>query len=133
MKSPVARASEVQYDGAFCPMPVVSGLLNLTTAVTDQGAVFFPVAMEIESITSRVRVACGTAAGIAEVGTPADPDYFGTQAHATTDAAGTILYWTVINALIPAGEVLTFSSDGGATTTGSCDVVVVVRPVTSVN
>lgn len=128
-KAMVAKASEVQYDGAFCPIPVGSGLLDLTSAVADQGALFFPVAMEIESITSRVRVACGTASGTAEVGTPADPDFFGTQAHATTDAAGTVLYWTVINSVIPAETVLTFSGDGGATTTGSCDVVCVVRPV----
>jgi hypothetical protein len=117
------------YDGVVTPFLKGSGLLDLVTAVTDQGALFFPVAMEIISIRSRVRVACGTASGTAEVGTPADPDYFGTQAHATTDAAGTEIEWTIINSLIPAGTVLAFSANGGATSTGSCDVTVVCRPV----
>lgn len=128
-KMQAVRASEVQYDGVVPPFIHGSGLLDLVTAVTEQGALYFPDAMEIVSIRSRVRVACGTAAGTAQVGTPATPTYFGTQAHATTDAAGTEFIWTLSQTLIPAGTVLVFSADGGATTTGSCDVTVLCRPV----
>lgn len=130
-KTQVARTQDIQQTagGALAPFAIASGLLDLVTEVTEQGAMFFHVPMEIVEIRSRVRVAAGTAAGTARFGIVGTVDHFGTQAHDTTDAAGTEFTWTLTNTLIPAGSVCLFTADGGATGTGSCDVTVVVRPV----
>lgn len=127
----VARPQDIQQPAgaALVPFAINSGLLDLVTAVTEQNAFYFHVPMEVVEIRSRVRTACGTAAGTAQVGKVGDADFFGLQAHDTTDAAGTEFTWTLLNTLIEAGDVLYFNADGGATTTGDCDVTVVVRPV----
>ncbi len=130
-KMPAVRSGDIAYNGALPPFAINSGLLDLVAAVSEQNGFYFPVAMEVVEIRSRVRTACGTGPGTAEVGKVGDADFFGTQAHATTDAAGTEVVWTLLNTLIEAGDVLYFSGDGGATTDGDCDVTVIVRPVSN--
>lgn len=130
-QSQVARPQDIQQTagGSLVPFAINSGLLDLVTAVPEQNAFYFHTPMEIVEIRSRVRTACGTAAGTASVGKVGTSGHFGSQAHDTTDAAGTEFTWTLTNTLIEAGDVLYFEGDGGASTTGDCDVTVVVRPV----
>lgn len=125
--SHAVRSNEVQWNGVM-PMVKHSGVLDLVTAVTEQGAFFVPVGMKIKEIKSRVRAACGTAAGVAGLYGVAAAANYATQSHATTDAAGTIKTWTITTEDVPAGEVLYFTGDGGATSTGSVDVTVVLVP-----
>lgn len=128
--SPEVRSDKILVSQGGQPIVHGSGLLDLVTAVSEQAGLYVPFDATIVSIRSRVRVACGTAAGDALLGSVknADADYFGVQAHDTTDAAGTEFEWTIINADVDAGDVIYFSGDGGATSTGSCDVTVTLSP-----
>lgn len=122
------RSTEIAWAGSI-PLVINSEKLDLVNAVTEQGAFYCPVAMTIKSVRSRVRTACGTAAGLAQLkGVVKGATAYAEQSHATTDAAGTEKEWTITDANVPAGEVLFFAGDGGATTTGDCDVTVVLVP-----
>lgn len=128
-KSPAVRSSEVQYDGAGMLLVISSGKLDLVNAVAEQGAFLVPFDAEIVEVRSRVRTACGTAAGLAELkGVEAGATVYASKSHATTDAAGTDLVWTTAVSFVPKGEVLYFAGDGGATATGDCDVTVILKP-----
>lgn len=127
-KGPQVKSSRVEYDGQAMVVHF-SGKLDLVNAVTEQAGFLVPFAATIVSIKSRVRTACGTASGTASVkGVEKGATAYASQAHATTDAAGTDLDWTISTADVPAGEVLYFAGDGGATTTGDCDVTIVLVP-----
>lgn len=127
-RSPAVRSNEVQWSGAGI-LVINSGKLDLVSAVTEQNGFLVPFDATILSITSRVRTACGTAAGVASVkGVEAGGTAYGSQSHDTTDAAGTDFAWTVSVSAVPKGEVLFFAGDGGATGTGDCDVTVVLAP-----
>ena len=122
------RSSAIEWDGAGIIIHN-SGVLDLVNAVTEQGGFLVPFAATLKAVRSRVRVACGTAAGTASVkGVEKGATAYASQAHDTTDAAGTDFDWTITDAVIPAGEVLYFAGDGGATSTGSCDVTFVLVP-----
>lgn len=130
-KSTEARSSAIEYDGAGIQIKS-SGLLDLVDAVTEQGGFLVPFAATIKEIRSRVRVACGTGPGVASLkGVEKGGTAYASQSHATTDTAGTDFLWTITDAVIPAGEVLYFAGDGGATSTGSVDVTVVLIPANS--
>lgn len=123
-----ARSSKVEWDGAGIIIKN-SGKLDLINAVAEQNGFLVPFAAEIVSVRSRVRTACGTAAGLAQLkGVEKGATAYAEQSHATTDAAGTDIEWTITDANVPAGEVLYFAGDGGATGTGDVDVTVVLRP-----
>lgn len=122
------RSIEVQWSGAS-NLVFGSAKLDLINAVTEQGAVLIPFDATIKEVRSRVRTACGTAAGIASLkGVEKGGTAYASQSHATTDAAGTDLTWAIADADVPAGEVLFFAGDGGATATGDVDVIVVLVP-----
>lgn len=117
------------YNLDRAPMLVHSGKLDLVDAVAEQGAVYIPFDATIVAIRSRVRTACGTGPGTASLmGVVKGVTAYAAQAHATTDDAGTELDWTIDTADVAEGEVLYFAGDGGATTTGDCDVTVVLIP-----
>lgn len=122
------RSSAIEYDGAAIIVHF-SGKLDLVSAVTEQAGFFVPFPCTIKEVRSRVRTACGTAAGTAQLkGVEAGATVYAEQAHATTDTAGTEFNWDIDVADVPAGEVLYFAGDGGATATGNCDVTVVLVP-----
>jgi hypothetical protein len=123
-----ARSNEIVWAGSGIVIHN-SEKLDLINAVTEQGAIYVPVGMTIKSVRSRVRTACGTAAGLAQLkGIVKGGTAYAQQSHATTDVAGTTFEWVLTDAVVPAGEVLFFAGDGGATTTGDCDVIVVLVP-----
>jgi len=128
MKGASVKSSSIQYDGPM-PMVIHSALLDLVTAVTEQAAVLIEQSMTIKSIRSMVRVAAGTASGTAYLGTIADPNAYAEQAHATTDAAGTLFDWTLILATIPENTVVVWGADGGSTSTGSVDCTAILVPL----
>jgi hypothetical protein len=112
-------------------MPEVlrSGLLDGVNAVTEQGAHLMPYRGRIIRAYARVRVVAGTAGYEVRVGKQGDDDYFGDETIATTDAAGTIVEIPLDQTVFEKNDVITFAADGGATGTGSCDVVVIVEPL----
>ena len=118
------RSDKIQVSKGGQPIIHNSGLLDLVTAVTEQNAILVPFDATIVSVKSRVRTACGTAAGLAAVEGVEKGSAYASQSHDTTDAAGTEFEWTLTDAVVPAGEVLYFTGDGGATTTGDVDVTV---------
>lgn len=139
--SPVARVSQIQHDGAALLIPGLeaagvpggtpvfmhhSGLLDLVTAVTAQAPILIPFRAQIIAAGSRVRVQCGTGPGVAAIGTIAAATAFTVFTLATSDAAGAtqeqLAATMVTTAIIPAGSVVQFSADGGATSTGGCDI-----------
>lgn len=123
-----ARSSAMEYDGAAIIIHN-SGVLNLVDPVAEQAGFLVPFAATIKEVRSRVRVACGTGPGLAQLkGVEKGGTAYAEQSHAITDAAGTDLVWPIADAVVPAGEVLYFAGDGGATGTGSCDVTVVLVP-----
>src|SRR4030066_1838511 len=92
------RSIEVQWSGAS-NLVFGSETLDLINAVTEQGAVLIPFDATIKEVRSRVRTACGTAAGNdslkgGEKGGTANAS----PSHATTDAAGTDLTWAIADA-----------------------------------
>lgn len=143
--TPIGRASQVILDGPVRRIPgaaalrgdtpliiIPSGLLDLVNAVAHQAAFYFPFDATILSIKGKIRAAPGTGPGIAKVGTVADDDKFAAFT-VTTDTnvhdTGTEVTFTILNSgTINAGDVLTFSGDGGATSTGGIDITVVAVP-----
>lgn len=144
-KLPIGKASQVQLDGSWRAIPEIqaladanagalwreisSGLLDTVNAVTSQAPTYFPYAAEVVAIRVRVRTAGGTASAHVLVGILGDTDYYCDVTVATTDAAGTEFTATLLHTAIAAGTVLTFNSDGGASTTGDVDVWVLTRSV----
>lgn len=128
-KSPEVRSDAIEVSLGGQPLCKSSGKLDLVSAVAEQAGFLVPFAAEIVSVRSRVRTACGTAAGTASLkGVKKGATAYASQAHDTTDAAGTDFEWTVGTTAVPKGEVLYWAGDGGATSTGDCDCVVTLRP-----
>jgi hypothetical protein len=141
-KATQAQQSRIALDGIVATLPLAvrnnlepgplfvekSGLLDLVNVVARQGDIYFPMPAKIIGIYSRVRTQLGTAAGIAALGIIGSLTKFGTQSHAISAVAGTTFIWTIADANINAGDVVTFSGDGGATTTGDIDVTYFWQP-----
>ncbi len=144
--SPVARASEIQHDGAALLIPGLgdagipvgvpvfhhpSGLLDLVAAVTTQGAIMIPFRAKIIAAGTIVRAQAGTGPAEVYIGTIADPDAFALFTIATADAVGAVQEHTgveLLGSIVPAGTVVHFSANGGATSTGGVDVYFIYVP-----
>lgn len=118
------------------PIFVSSEVLTLHTAQTNKNAFVAPCDMTIVGCVSNLVEAPGTAAGAIIVGKRGDADAFSTGiSFATTDSAGEITEEDVATVFdgadgvdVSQGDVIEFSTDGGATTTGLAAVQLVCLP-----
>ncbi len=130
MKAVMARADRLQIAAnGEMPRIIHSGKLDGVTAVAEQAAHLIPFRARIINAYLRVRTAAGTAAYEVRIGKQGDDDFFAKVSVPTTAAAGTIIpVAPILVDIIAKDDVLMFAADGGATTTGDCDVVVVIEP-----
>lgn len=135
-KSIQAVSSRVAPDGIYKALPAAllaamspgplfmekSGLLDLVAVVAKQGEIYFPFPAKIIAVYSRVRTQLQTGAGVASLGIIGTLTKFGSQSHPISAVAGTEYVWTITNSgEVAAGDVVTWSGDGGATTAGDID------------
>lgn len=128
MKAPQAAFDRVNMpkDGAG-PMRL-NTLMDGVTAVVAQNPTLIPFRARIVGFYGKIRTVAGTAGYIIGLGTVADTDAFGTITTVIGDVAGTIVQGVVTDPIIPKDTVVVFTGDGGATTTGNIDVVVLLEP-----
>ena len=144
---PQAKASRIEQDGALRRIPgltlgeyyadqpvffIHSGLLNLHTATTASGYALIPFPASIISVQLALTEQAGTGPALVLAGHVGDLDaYVDDYSVATADAVG--LYDLTeedafVNAVIDAGDVVVFSTDGGATTTGTAFMTLICVP-----
>lgn len=141
--APRTRASEIVQDGALALIPGntngalkgdeqirehSSGLLDCVNAVTLQAARYFPFAATIIAVRYKVRTQLGTAGAVCGIGIPGNTSKFANRTVPTSEVAGTEGVFTITDATVDAGEVVGFTTDGGATGTGDIDVTILYAP-----
>lgn len=141
--APRTRASEIIQDGALALIPGntdgsrrgdetlgmhSSGLLDCVNAVTMQAARYFPFAVTILAVRYKVRTQLGTAGAVCGIGIAGNTSKFANRTVPITEVAGTEGAFTITDATVDAGEVVGFTTDGGATGTGDIDVTIIYAP-----
>lgn len=109
------------------------GLIDAVNSVTLQGGLLVPFRGIILAAAIRVRAQLGTGAALIELGTTADPDRFVSKSVPIADAAGTVYLFVddddfATSRIIAENTVIAASSDGGATSTGSVDAMILFAP-----
>jgi hypothetical protein len=111
---------------------VQHGLVDLDDPVTNGLPLYVPYRGRIVTAKARVRVAPGTAAAVLKLGTTADDDAFATGLTIPTTASAGDEYDFSLDgasaAVVSRGVTLVVTGDGGATATGSVDLLVIVQP-----
>lgn len=132
-KAPEGRLSRIIQDGSHLQIPgltagiyadrevfiLSSGLLDLVNAVANQGAWMAPAPATLLAVRVRNFAQLGTADAHLYLGKQGDPDYFMDLTVPFADAAGTFYTGTLLQTAIAKDDVVYWSGDGGATSTGS--------------
>lgn len=119
--------------GAPVFMHNFGGLIDAVNAVAAQGALLVPFRAKIIYAKIRVRVQLGTGAAVIDLGSTADTDRFVSKSVPITDAAGTTYEFIddddfATSRIILENSVICATGDGGATSTGSVDAMILFAP-----
>lgn len=112
------------------PVYVNSPLLSLSTAASADGQFMVPFDATIVAVMANITELPDDAAGLLNIGSNADADKFLDDYSIATDAdTGLVdLVDELVTDEVDAGDVIEFSTDGGATSTGSVAVTLVLAP-----
>jgi hypothetical protein len=147
MKASEARANAIEMNGLLHKIPgfesglkgdqlpifINSPVMTLHTAQSNQGPFVAPCDLEIVGIAANLIEAPGTAAGTIDIGTRATADAnVAAYSFATTDSTGfynlDLTDATVTSLLFSQGDVIEFSTNGEATTTGLIALTLICVP-----
>lgn len=128
-KAPAVRSIDVQFHPSGMNLQHASGLITVHTAQTNVLPLTVPWRAKIERLFANIVEAAGTATGTLEYGTVADPNAFLAYNVTTTHALGLIdLTASLVTDDVPAGTILSWSTDGAATTTGIAHAIAILVP-----
>lgn len=119
--------------GAPVFMHNFGGLIDGVNAVAAQGALLVPFRAKIIYAKIRVRVQMGTGPAVIDLGSTADTDRFISQSVPISAAAGVVYEFIddddfATSRIIEADSVIIATGDGGATSTGSVDAMILYAP-----
>ena len=127
-KSIEYRTSAGQWDGAM-PVVVASGEMSLSSAATSAG---FMVPFDATIVSAKISViASPDATAVVHFGTSSDADHYLTSGHTLANGAAVELVdvtASLTDTAVVAGEIIEFSTDGGATAAGLVGMAIVLSP-----